>query len=378
MTRRAWLRHLALTAGAAALPFQPLRASGSDAESQPTEREFAAMEEMAKQFMEEYHVPGLSVAMARRGQIVCQKGFGFADKAAGEKVTPGHLFRIASVSKPVTSVALFLLIEQGRLKLDDFVFGANGVLKFDYGDRCPESVQKITIRHLLTHTCGGWQNDSSDPMFRNQEMNHQELIASTLRDQPLQNEPGLRYAYSNFGFCILGRVVEKLSGQSYAQFVRQHVLAKSGVNAMRLAANTLEKRAEGEVVYYGQGGENPYNMNVTRMDSHGGWIGSPSDLVRFAMHVNGFDTTPQILSPPSIKSMTTGSPANPQYACGWAVNRVPNWWHSGSLPGATTLLVRTASGLCWAAFMNTRANGIGAAIDRLMWKMAQAVPGWRA
>jgi CubicO group peptidase (beta-lactamase class C family) len=367
-----------LAAGAMALPFRTSPVFGLEAGPKPTEIELAAMDEMAKRFMEEHHVPGMSVALACHGQIVYQKGFGFADTAAGEKVTPSHLFRIASVSKPVTSVAIFSLIEQGRLKLDDFVFGSKGVLKFDYGESCPDLAQKITIFHLLTHTCGGWQNDNSDPMFRHREMDHKELIASTLREQPLKNEPGQRYAYSNFGYCILGRVVEKLSGQSYAEYVRGNVLAKCGVDAMRLAGNTLENRAKGEVVYYGQDGENPYTMNVARMDSHGGWLGSPTDLVRFAMHVDGFDTTPNILSAPSVKTMTTGSPASAQYACGWSVNSAPNWWHGGSLPGTTTLLVRTASGLCWAAFLNTRANGTGAGIDRLMWKMAQAVPAWHA
>jgi CubicO group peptidase (beta-lactamase class C family) len=288
------------------------------------------------------------------------------------------LFRIASVTKPVTSVATFSLIEQGRLGLDDLIFGAQGLLKFDYGQDYPDAVKKITLRHLLTHTCGGWDNTGRDPMFSRPEMNHQELITWAVHNLPLQYAPGEHYAYSNFGYCILGRVLEKLTGKSYADFVRETVLAKCGIKDMRVAGNTLAERAVGEVVYYGQagGGTNPYNMNVTRMDSHGGWIATPSDLVQFAMHVDGFTTTPNILGASTLKTMTTASAANPQYACGWNVNKIPNWWHTGSLPGTLTILVRTASGLCWAAFTNTRAEGFN--LDEMVWKMVSAVPAWRA
>ena len=194
----------------------------------------------------------------------------------------------------------------------------------------------------------------------------------------MNNEPGTHYAYSNFGYCILGRVIEKLTGQTYSDFVQSAVLAKCGVKNMRLAGNTLAQRAPGEVVYYGQegSGTDPYNMNVSRMDSHGGWIATPTDLVRFATHVDGFDFTPNILGAQTIKAMTTATAANANYACGWCVNRFPNWWHTGSLPGTLSVMVRTASGLCWAALTNTRAEGIN--LDAMMWKMVNAVPAWKA
>jgi len=92
--------------------------------------------------------------------------------------------------------------------------------------------------------------------------------------------------------------------------------------------------------------------------------------------VDGFKDTPNILAENTLKIMTTATTANSNYACGWSVNSVPNWWHSGSLPGTLTILVRTASGLCWAAFTNTRANGFD--LDEMVWKMVSAVPAWRA
>ncbi len=382
ITRRACLKQVALAAAASSLPvvFHPASIFAAETEPQPkpTEREEAAISEIAREVMESHKAPGLSVAIARHGQFVFQRGFGFADEAASERVTAANLFRIASVSKPITSVAIFTLIEQGKLHLDDLIFGAEGVLKFDYGKEYPERVTKIRLHHLLTHTCGGWSNTSNDPMFYEPSWDHQKLITWTVHNRPLEYEPGTHYAYSNFGYCILGRVIEKVTGQPYAAYAQKAVLEKCGVRDMRIGGNTLAQRAPGEVVYYGQktGGTNPYDMNIRRMDSHGGWIATPSDLVKFAMHVDGFQTTTQILPASVIKTMTTGTTANPNYACGWCVNRIPNWWHEGSLPGTLTNMVRTASGLCWAAFTNTRAEGIN--LDAMMWKVVKAVPAWHA
>jgi hypothetical protein len=130
------------------------------------------------------------------------------------------------------------------------------------------------------------------------------------------------------------------------EFVREWVLAKCGVKDMKIAGNTLAQRASGEVVYYGQKGQNPYNMNVARMDSHGGWMARPEDLVQFLTQVDGFSAARNILSEATIKTMTTPSTAGPGYACGWSVNKYHIWWHGGSLPGTSTIAVRTASGLC--------------------------------
>jgi len=315
-------------------------------------------------FAEDFKLPGLSVAMARHGEMVFQQAFGWADRDARQKLTPGHRFRIASISKPITSVALFRLIEAGRLRLDDTVFGPKGVLGAMYG-KSPYGphIEEIRIVHLMTHTGGGWTNDGHDPMFRHPEMDHAQLIRWTLANQPLLNPPGEKYAYSNFGYCVLGRVIEKLTGQPYARHVQDTVLAPCGIRDMQIAGNTLADRAPGEVVYY-QPDENPYDMNVRRMDSHGGWMATAADLVNFAGRMDG------LLKPGSLREMTTGTSANPGYAKGWAVNKVPNWWHNGSLPGTATLMVRTASGFCWAALANTRSKDLNGAMDRMMWQLS--------
>jgi len=315
------------------------------------------------------------------GELVYAKGYGYADRNTGERAARSSLFRIASVSKPITSVALFTLIEAGRLRLDQPVFGGGGLLGNEYGvPPYSRYVEQIRLHHLMTHTCGGWANDGMDPMFHNPRMNHRQLIAWTVANRPLANAPGERYAYSNFGYCVLGRVIEKVTGQRYEEFVRDAVLKRCGIADMRIAGNTLAARASGEAVYYGAGGEDPYGMNVGRMDSHGGWLATAEDLVRFATHVDGLEASRSILDAGSIREMTTPTAANARYAKGWSVNGAPNWWHTGSLPGTTSLLVRTASGFTWAALANTREHSAdtAGALDETLWKMVKQVRRWRA
>jgi CubicO group peptidase (beta-lactamase class C family) len=358
---------------AAAVPLLGERTAHGAAK--PTAAEGQAIEAIAREVMNANHAPGLSVAFAKDGELVYAQGFGVANQESGEKVTPAHRFRIASVSKPFTSVTIHTLIEQGKLKLEDKVFGVKGLLGLDLPAASPEVVN-ITLHHLLTHTGGGWSNKSNDPMFQNPGMNQANLIAWTVRNRPLESPPGQAYAYSNFGYCVLGRVIEKVTGVSYVEAVTQRVLAPCGISDMQIAGNMSTERVANEVVYYGQNGEQPYKPNVRRMDSHGGWIATPTALVRFLTRVDGFPTVPDLLRAETIQSMTTPTAANPSYACGFAVNRVPNWWHAGSLPGTLSILVRTASGLCWAAVANTRAEGLN--LDRMMWQMARVVPAWRA
>lgn len=375
----AWIEGLSPAAPLAPLPLaaQPAANPGDVAPTTPAERD--AMAKLAQAFMQQYDVPALSVAIGHAGLLIHEDALGWADRERREAVSPNHLFRIASVTKPITSVTIFSLVEEGRIRLADKIFGPGAILGTDFG-RPPyhPHVNEITVEHLLTHTGGGWTNAHADPMFMNVEMNHAQLIEWTLRNRPLDHPPGQSYAYSNFGYCVLGRVIEKIVHQPYAVHVGNTVFKRCGVNDMALAGNTLAQRRRGEVKYYGQG-DNPYAMNVARMDSHGGWIARPADLVQILMHVGGFATPPNILQPPTIRAMTTASAANAGYAKGWAVNRADNWWHNGSLPGTSTIAVRTHSGFCWAAFTNTRRSNshLDGDLDKLVWNMVAQVKSWR-
>ena len=356
------------------------------AEISPSEHK--AMQVVAEDFMRRFNVPGLSVAIAHDGAHVYDEAFGFASRESQESLSTSSLFRIASVSKPITSVGIFMLVEKGKISLQDNVFGTGSILGSDYGTQPYKSyVREISVDHLLTHTAGGWPNDSSDPMFQSPGLSQAELISWTLDNLPIEHPPGEHFAYSNFGYCILGRIIEKVAQLPYDEYIRQQVLRPSTIEDMRISGNTLAERASNEVTYYGQNGEDPYAMNVTRMDSHGGWLASANDLVRFANNIGGTGSRPGLLSHESIASMTSPGPANlsssdVKYARGWNVRNEGrgNWWHNGSLPGTTAILVRTATGFCWAALANTRrqpADDINRALDQMMWDMLRQVRAWK-
>jgi CubicO group peptidase (beta-lactamase class C family) len=379
ISRRTCLQRLALTLPAAsALPLLSAGRVGAAEVPVPDDKELAAIAGIARAFMEKFEVPGFSVAFAHLGKPAYEAAFGMADEGAGEALATDHRFRIASISKPVTAVAVFALVEQGKLKLDDKVFGPAGKLDAGAAGKLPADLAAITVHHLLTHTSGGWQNDRDDPMFRHPELAHDDLIARTLRDQPLKKPPGEHYAYSNFGYCLLGRLIEQVSGKSYPDFVQEQVLGGCRIESMKIAGNTLADRLPREVVYHGRNGENPYRMNVRRMDAHGGWLATPRDVVKFLVRCDGSAQPSDLLQEDSVKTMMSATKANPAYASGWAVNATPNRWHGGSLPGTATIAVQTASGLCWAGFANARNKDIAGALDRVMWDLAKAVPKWAA
>ncbi|MFJ5221413.1 serine hydrolase [Streptomyces sp. NPDC088400] len=333
-------------------------------------------------FMQKWAVPGFSFALARGGAIRAARAFGYANRITREITTPDHRFRIASVSKPITSTAVHLLIDQGRLALTDVVFGPGALLGTTYGT-VPYSarVKAVTLRHLLEHSAGGWTNDSNDPMFKQLALSQNALITWTLDNQPLGAAPGTTYGYSNFGYCLLGRIIERVSGLSYGDFVRRFVLAPAGANQAILAGATAPDRAAREAMYAGLDLAEPYGCRVDRMDAHGGWVATPSDVLRFLFSVDGLPSPPDLLRPATRTDMTTASAVRPVtattpgYARGWSVNSAGTIWHDGTLPGTQSILVRPSDGRGWFAVCNAGRPGssLGGEFDDLMWKVQQAV-----
>jgi|SRR5581483_7530418 len=387
----------------------------------------ASFDELMTSFVEEHKVPGATLAIAKDGRLIYARGFGFADLLKKIAADPLALFRIASVSKPITAVAILKLVEEGKLKLDDRAFEILKLQAHLEDKKKPDPrLKKVTIRHLLQHT-GGWDRTQSfDPMFRSV------VIAKALAvpppagpgdiirymlGQPLDFDPGTRYAYSNFGYCVLGRIIEKVTGQTYESYVKQHVLGPLGIRDMRIGKTLPPGRAPKEVHYYdekerfgpavfadilGKKVPLPYGAwHLEAMDSHGGWIASAVDLVRFATALDRPEQC-KILKAESIRTMfarpagragsrrqahdDAGMPLPAYYACGWQVRPVgkrgANTWHMGALSGTATLLVRRFDGLDWAVLFNTRNDQkerhLGALIDPLLHQAAAKVKSWPA
>jgi CubicO group peptidase (beta-lactamase class C family) len=356
---------------------------------------------IVEQAMSRSNTTGLSMAITRRGRLVFAKAYGETDRGSGEPLHTAHRFRIASVSKPLTAIAIMRLVERGRLRLDQRVFGARSVLGERYGPSprfADPRVKEITVRQLLEHTAGGWDNDSrdgtADPMVLQPQLDRDALLAWVLRNVKLEHEPGTVHEYSNFGYAVLGRVIERVTGRSYADAMREDVFLPAGAESFALAGRTRSERLPGEVAYaqIGAPADAPYSVLIDRMDAHGGWVATPIDLLRVAVRVDGFASVPDRLGSDALATMTTPSDqlardgSHARYAKGWAVNDVPNWWHLGHLPGSSSLLVRTADrygpsggdAFTWAAVTNsTNAQPrLDLDLDALMWQVVTSVKAW--
>jgi N-acyl-D-amino-acid deacylase len=419
ITRREWIS--AVGAGAASSALRSLACAQETGRAEPG---LAGYDELMEHVMREHKPPGAALAVTYRGRLVYARGFGHADLEKHQPVEPGSLFRIASISKPFTSAAVMHLVETGRLKLDERVFP---LLKLPAhlarGAKVDPRLHEIRVHHCLQHTAG-WDRDKSwDPMSAEgaeevaQALKvplpiHPRQIIEVAMGKPLDSAPGARYAYSNFGYCVLGRVIEEVSGKPYHEFVKHQILAPLGIRHMQLGKNLLRDRAPGEVKYYdskkrtgraisgpriGQQAPLPYGVEcIETMDANGGWITSAIDLVRFAV---AFDdaahcpileesTVQKMLAPPpgEVGHRPDGKPRQAYYACGWDVRpsgRHPGKYtkfHGGGLAGSNTLLVCRDDGINWAVLFNSDEGKDGKAftdpLDPLLHKVADEVKRW--
>ena len=385
------------------------------------EHKLAAMETFDREmeaFMSARNVPGGALAVVKDRRLVYARGYGRADRDTKTPVKADSLFRIASVSKPITGVAVMKLVEQGKLDLDAKAFPFLNLQPAVQSFRDPEPrLRDITIRQLLQHT-GGWDRDKSfDPMFRSERIAKATNttppatpvnVIRYMLSQPLDFDPGTRYAYSNFGYCVLGRLIEKVTGSTYERFVQEKILALIGIKRMRLGASLDGKQAPGEVRYYTNGQEMAKNVfpnvpeqvpwpyggfHLEAMDAHGGWIASAVDLARIAAALHDPQHSPLLKAetsatmyappPPPASRAADGKLEAIYYGCGWMVrpkaDGKAHYWHTGSLPGTASSLARRADGLSWAVLFNQRSEDKKLPdfdIDSALLRAASAVKEW--
>lgn len=369
-----------------------------------------AVDQVMRRFVREHRIPGASLAIMRDGELLYARGFGWADPEAELAVRPASLFRIASISKPITAVAILRLVEQDKLDLQANPFELLGMK----GDLASEGrdprLAEITVEQLLQHRAGWDRGKSFDPMFvpgrvrkhlGSEGPPSQQQIIRFMLDQPLDHDPGTHYAYSNFGYCLLGRVIEQCSGVSYEQFVQEEVLQPLGITGMRIGRSLPDQAWPDEVRYVDGKGRTSFAAVAPKrrvsicyahdqevMDAHGAWVASATDLARFAAAF-AEPQKPELLRPESVQRMWARAPGAQSpvwYGLGWSVrdlgqSRV-NAWHSGLLTGGTsTLMVRRHDGTTWAVLFNTdrsRSNGkvLAGLIDPLIHRAIDRVPRW--
>ncbi len=322
--------------------------------------------------MTRHGIPGASLAIAKDGKLVYAKGFGWANLRDGEAVTPTTMFALGSLSKPITAMAIMLLVEQGKLRLDDHVFEILKHIRPPRGfNQSDPRWKKITVRQLLNHS-GGWdRKKSGDPINWEagiaRSLNVRMPISDTqfisfMLTQKVDFEPGTKMAYSNIGYILLGEIVETVAREPYEAFVRKNIFQRTGVK--RTASNRLDnsyKSNEAHRYLAGASTELP-PMELPFVASAGGWRLSTVDMVRLLTAYDGSrgkrllkrQTVEQMLAmpPPPIKPKKNGV----YNGLGWPLvakrEEGMTYVHDGLFHGVRTFAKRSPKGINWALFFN--------------------------
>lgn len=180
-----------------------------------------------KEKMAANHIPGLSLAVVREGKIIFAKGYGMVNLELSVPANEKNVFPIYSITKTFTAVAVMMLVEEGKISLEDSITKHLAELPADWN--------KITIRHLLTHTSGLSDvcDSPADPCFQFTAFTRDEIIKFAA-DLPVKFQPGERWDYGNTGFFLLGMLIEKISGKPYEQFLHERIFQPLEMRDTRL------------------------------------------------------------------------------------------------------------------------------------------------
>jgi CubicO group peptidase (beta-lactamase class C family) len=299
------------------------------AQDKPQSETVARMEQIVQSYVPTKQFMG-TVLVARNGKILLDKGYGFANLEWEVPNSPTTKFRLGSITKQFTAASILLLEERGKLKVEDPVK--------KYIPDAPAAWDKVTIFHVLTHT-SGIPSFTSFPDYESKEaqaMTPQQLV-DWFKDKPLEFEPGTKWNYSNSGYVLLGYLIEKISGQSYADFVQQNIFTPLGMKDSGYDSNSalISHRASG--YNPGKNGiENTGFINMSIPLSAGALYSTTEDLLRWEDGLFGG----KVLKPESLAKMTT--PFKNDYAFGLGV-RTKNGHkmiaHNGGIEGFNTSLI---------------------------------------
>ncbi|SDG22800.1 CubicO group peptidase, beta-lactamase class C family [Sinosporangium album] len=397
-------RRRLLQVGVGAIPALALGVRPAQAQSTPpvtgtVPPELQAFDDAMKNYIAPRNIGCAQLAVARHGTILLARGYG--SYAVSTLVQPTSLFRIASAGKHITAAAVMRLVQDGHLDLHTPVTTALGL-----STPADPRLAQVTVMRLMHHL-GGWDRDLTyDPLWYDHTIaanlgvplpiDHADIISYTT-DRPLDFTPGSKMVYSNYGYMLLGRIIEQVSGLSYEAYVQQNLLTPVSVSRMRLGrslkteaaateveydstyTNTSVANASGAVVPYPYGG-----FNMPNQDANGGWLGSAVDLIKFA---TVFDAPGPVLDQTSLNRIfavpeTGVTSGGWWYGGGWFIRPQGsgrNTWHDGSMPGTYSFIARLHNGISYCAIFNRRQEGAApdfGAIDAALGQAASSITTW--
>jgi len=290
------------------------------------------------------HIPGLSLAAVRDGRVIKAKGYGLANVELKVPATPDSVYQIGSMTKQFTAAGIMLLVEEGKVSLDETIG--------NYLHDLPGAWRGVTVRHLLTHTSGikDFADLADTETERSKDYTKAQIIA-LVSGAPLEFRPGQKWNYSNTGYFLLGMIIERVSGKTYGQFLHDRIFSPLGMSATRLnnVNDIVPDRAAGYVLRDGR----LYNgqpVNPTHPYAAGALLSTASDLAKWDAALY----TERVLRESSIKQIMTpttlndGRPArntyfNNYYGFGWFLGELGGHKyadHGGVIPGFTADIIR--------------------------------------
>ncbi len=314
-------------------------------------REGAAIDQLFKNAVKPGE-PGLAVTVIRKGRVLHRAAYGMANLELGVALTPGHVFRIGSVTKQFTAALIMMLAEEGKLAVSD------PITKFlpDY----PTEGRTITVEHLLTHT-SGIQSYTDMPAWlglQRKDLSLAELI-DLFKNEPMQFAPGARWRYNNSGYILLGAIIEKVTGQKYADAVRERIFTPLGMTDSRYDATdeVIPRRAAG----YARAGSRIVNapyLSMTQPFAAGALISTVDDLAKWDAAL----TAGRVVRADSLAKMFTpyklASGNETGYGYGWQIGQYEGravQEHGGGIHGFRAYVLRIPSEGVYVAVLSNLA-----------------------
>ena len=299
--------------------------------------------------------PGATLIVTKDGKTLLRKAYGMADVANEVPMQPGATMRLGSITKQFTSAAILMLAEEGKLSVSDPI---NKFLP-DY----PMHGKNITIEHLLTHTSGivSYTNKPNFMEQMNKNLSVAQMIDS-FKDDPLQFEPGARYAYNNSGYFLLGAIIEKVSGQPYASFVEQRIFTPLGMrhSAYEGQERDLSQRAAGHSQEKGNF-EPSASLSMSQPYAAGSLVSTVDDLARWDAAVSSGKLLKAASWAQAFKPYTLTDGKSTNYGYGWAVGKLRGATviaHGGGINGFSTYALRIPEKNIYVALLSNADGGL--------------------
>lgn len=282
------------------------------------------VDDFIKSEMQKQHIPGVSVAVIKDGKPIKIKGYGLANVETNTPVTNETVFKIGSISKPIIAMGIMLLVEEGKISLDDKAG--------KYLEGTPETWKDITVRHLLSHTSGIIREA---PGFNPVKIQPDFDVIKTAYNAPLVFTPGEKYQYCNVGYFSLAEIIRKVSGKPWSEFLSERIFKPFGMNSTRTTTfdEIVPNRANG----YSFSSNKLSNAEVYQaLRPSGAFLSTISDLIKLENAL----AEKTFLKPETRKVMWTPFKFNDgkdsQYGLGWTIDQVngrKRIGHGGSLNG---------------------------------------------